>query len=191
MAPRSALAVILLLSGMPAYAQARDPNVTEKLRYVVTAAPMISTTKAKVDEVMDAARGGNASGKPLGCYVCRRKREFTSDYTHESADTVVNWTYDLHDFLSNKNNSNNLAYAPGYKLVRSFAAGWWKQNSLAFAQVPSSHQSAWIYEATLDGVQIWYQYQTLDGTLSASSELELGDLLSRYENASPSEIFFP
>jgi hypothetical protein len=189
--------LLVLFSAAPGNSQdrpvegPRDPQIIEKLGYVVTAAAMVAPTNENVDAVMKAARGGNNTGIPLGCYiVCPYKREFTSDYVHESAGAIVSWTYDLHMFLSNKDHPYDLDYLPTYKIVRDFAAKWWKKNSEAFEHRPSMHQSAWVYEAILDGVQIWDRYAILDGTLSASGILYFDAVLATYQNASPSEIFF-
>ena len=190
------LALILgLLSAAPAHGQdrpaegIREPQILEKLGYVVTAAAVTTPNNQRVDAVMNAARGGNNSGIPLGCYICRRKREFTSDYVHESGGTIVNWTYDLHMVLSN-GRAYDLDYLPAYKTVRDFGADWWKKNSQAFQHLPSMHQSAWIYEAILDGVQIWDRYAMLDGTLSADGVTYFDVALATYQNATPSDIFF-
>lgn len=189
--------ILVLLSGAPGHGQdrsadnPRDPQIIVKLGYVVTAAAMITPTKEKVDAVMNASRGGNNSGIPLGCYiVCPTKREFTSGYIHEYASTMVNWAYDLHTFLSNTDHPYDPDYMPTYKGVRSFASEWWMNKTQTFTHLPSMHQSAWIYEAILDGVQIWYRYMELDGTLSTDGIGYFDVMLATYQNASPSDIFF-
>jgi hypothetical protein len=189
--------ILVLLLGASGHSQTnsadnpRDPKIIVKLGYVVTAAAMITPTKDRVDAVMNDTRGGNNSGIPLGCYIlCPQKREFTSAYIHERASTVVNWTYDLHKFVSNADRPYDLDYMPAYKLVRSFASAWWTSNSPTFAHLPQMRQSAWTYEAILDGVQIWYRYMELDGTLSTDGIGYFDVMLATYEKASPSDIFF-
>jgi len=138
-------------------------------------------------------RGGDThfgyGSVPLVCYVlCRPRREFTSNYTHESARTVVNWVYDLHVFMSAKAKEPASAGVPlllpsldppPYRYVREFASNWWKNNGQAFVQVKPMHQSAWIYEAILDGINVWYEYKKLDGAVSASDTVEFGNAVGK------------
>jgi hypothetical protein len=185
--------LLILISVTPGHAQdpaAKDPFVMEKLKQVVTAAAVISSSKERVDDEMNETRGGNNSGTPLGCYtLCPRKRQFASGYVDESADTVVSWTYDLHIFLSG-DHPYDIEYMPGYRTVRDFSVGWWKKHSERFSAQPSMRQSAWVYEAILDGVQIWDRYQLLNGQSSATTLSYFDGMLASYENALPSDIFF-
>jgi hypothetical protein len=185
--------ILVLVSAIPGYAQdaaAKDPLVLEKLKQAVTAAAVTSSTKEEVDVVMNQTRGGNNSGAPLGCYaLCQRSRQFRSGYVDENADTIVSWTYDLHMFLSG-DYPYDINYIPAYRPVRDFSVAWWKKRSEKFRAEPSMTQSAWIYEAILDGVQIWDRYQQLDGVSSANATLYFDAMLSTYENASPTDIFF-
>ena len=167
----------------------RDAQIVKELRYLVTAASVISPTNLNVDAVMGHARGGNGSGKPLGCYIrCQRQRVFTSDYVKEGADTIVNWTYDLHAFVD-RDDKYDMDSLPSYPSVRAFALAWWKQDSQTFKNRSHMHQSAWVYEAVLDGLQIWDQYGSLKGFMNAERSAYFDVALSLYEDASPVDIF--
>jgi hypothetical protein len=185
--------ILVLFSATPGHAQdaaAKDPLALEKLKQVVTAAAVMSSTREQVNDVMNETRGGNNSGTPLGCYtLCARSRQFRSSYVEESADTIVSWSYDLHIFLSD-DHPYDIDYMPAYRQVRGFSLAWWKKHSEKFSAESSMSQSAWIYEAILDGVQIWDRYQQLDGASSANATMYFDAMLSTYENASPSDIFF-
>jgi hypothetical protein len=189
---------LVLLPGSPGIAQsnaakaARDPQIIKVLGYLITAADMISPTHESVRAVMDAARGGNGSGVLLGCYLCPRKYQFQSDYADERAAVMVDWTYDLRAFVLARGggHSYNLDYAPSYERMRAFGADWWKAHSETFRGLPSMHRAAWIYEAILDGVQVWDRYEVLGGTASGDEISYFDVLLSQYENASPVAIFF-
>lgn len=185
--------LLILISAAPGHAQdpaAKDPLVLIKLKEVVTAAAVISSSKEQVGDVMNETRGSNNSGIPLGCYtLCPHRRQFTSGYVDENADTVVGWTYDLHIFLSG-DHPYDINYMPAYRTVRDFSVGWWKKHSERFSAQPSMSESAWVYEAILDGVQIWDRYQLLNGQSSTITLSYFDSMLASYENALPSDIFF-
>jgi hypothetical protein len=159
----------------------------QKLMYVVTAAAMTTPRNDDVQEVMNAVRGGNNSGTPLGCYTCQHQRTYTSDYVKENATVIASWAYDLGSFLTNARSADG--GVPEYKVVRDFASDWWKTNSSRFGQLPSMHRSAWVYEAILDGVLLWSRTETLDGRLSADGVIYFDVALQTYQKASPVEIF--
>lgn len=192
----------ILFSGTLVYGQdsstngLRDQEIIQKLGHVVTGAD-VNNVSVAADMVF--IRGGDEGfgfALPLGCYVCQPAREFTSKYVHESASTVVNWVYDLHVFMSKAEKPAEAPLwplspdLPSYRNVREFADNWWKENSQAFVHVRPMHQSAWIYEAILDGVNVWYEYKSLYGAASMSDKVEFDNAITKYQNASWHDIFF-
>jgi hypothetical protein len=177
----------------------RDSQIMTELGYLVTAANMISPTKHDVRDVLNRARGGNKSGSPLGCYFCNPPLTFHSIYPSEPSDMVVAWTYDLRRFMQEQEGSPDMRRSvqhsidkmPDYRKVREFALCWWeKTQSAAFADLLPLSREAFVYDAIVDGVNIWSYYESLSGIGSADSVSYNDVLLNTYRKASASDIFF-
>jgi hypothetical protein len=103
------LAALLLPAGARAQnnpVNARDGAVMQALMAVITAADVKAPASPAfgVDQEMNQVRGGNESGKPLGCF-CGKWITFKSGYKDLDAQTIADWTYDLHGFVASKGNN--------------------------------------------------------------------------------------
>ncbi len=178
---------------------ARDGQVMTELGYLVTAADVIAPSQRNVRAELNTARGGHDSGKALGCYFCQPILVFKSTYADEPPDTIVAWTYDLQRFLQQEEGGpadmlrpvHDLDKLPTYRTVRDkFALAWWQAHSSSFANLLPPSQKAFVYDAIVDGVNIWTRYELLSNMGGAEGAI-YGDYVRHiYRNASAVDIFF-
>lgn len=187
-----ALSVSLALQSQPPTV-IRDAKVMERLVPIITAAP-------GVEKEMNQVRGGNNSGKPLGW----NGTEFRSGYTKVSAQTIAEWTYDLHTFIMSQNGGwENYAKDRSpeqmdktlvpYKVIRdNFARKWWRSNSKTFRGLLRPSQDGWLYDAILDATNVWFHYLLLyTGGLDADGVIYFDVMLDLYQRASLKDVFGP
>jgi hypothetical protein len=176
----------------------RDNQIMTELGYLVIAADVTSPANLDV-RILNRARGGNESGSPLGCYYCNPPLTFDSTYTSEPSEIVVAWTYDLHRFTQEQDGLQDMrSYKyhtegiPEYRKVRQFALNWWKNSqSAVFNDLLPLSQQAFVYDAIVDGVDIWARYAVLWRTGGGADAVIYNDvLLNTYRNASAADIFF-
>ncbi len=110
---------------------------------------------------------------------------------------IVNWTYDLHVFVQNRQgytgdmhrSGYDLEHIPAYADVRQFAMSWWAKDD-RFSSLPRPTRQAFVYDAIVDGTSIWSRYELLSGIAGGALGVEYYDLmLHTYRNAAAWEIF--
>ena len=78
---------------------------------------------------------------------------------------------------------------PAYAEVRQFAMSWWAKDE-GFSALPRPTRQAFVYDAIVDGTNVWSRYELLSGVAGGASGVIYYDVMrSKYRNASASEIF--
>ena len=189
---------LTIASEQPSAPPLRDQVVMQRLIQVVTAEPVPAPGlfSATIADEMNAVRGGNASGKPLHY----RDAVFRSGYKDVDPETIAEWTYDLHSFVFSRGGGwENLRNNPQldmdntivpYKTIRDqFARRWWNSHTPAYAKLIGTSRNGWVYDAILDGFDLWYHYLMAFSGISADGVAYFDVTMSMYQNAAWSDIF--
>jgi hypothetical protein len=162
----------------------RDGTTMGNLTILIMAENYTATNKQSVPTVMNLARGGDQTDRPLGCYTCSPSLVFGSMYAKAPPDIMANWTYDLHDYL-------RTAGLLDYREIRDgFARNWWRCNGESFTDLLPLSQSAFLYDAIIDALNVWIHYDDLSGNPPPNDYYYNVDHMNRFRNGTAREIFF-
>jgi hypothetical protein len=76
-------------------------------------------------------------------------------------------------------------------IKNGFAQGWWETHSEDFKGLVGVSQDGWLYDAILDGANLWTHYILLYRGSSADGVMAADAMLDTYANTSLREIFGP
>jgi hypothetical protein len=198
-----AFAVLLdprMVNAQATPAHGQDNAVMLALIAIVTAQPVTAPAAPGfgVEAAMNPVRGGNNSGKALGCF-CGQWVTFKSGYKDVSAETIAEWVYALHGFVTTKgarwdgSGANDLdrETVPYTTIKSDFAQGWWEAHNSEFKSLVGVAQDGWLYDAILDGANVWFRYIMLYKGTGSDGVAVADAILSTYANAPVKEVFGP
>lgn len=169
----------------------RNPQVMQGLMNIINAQADIRTAAAgnKLDFSSTATRGGGGSPfhPKIGFYGVGDGVEFRSEYKDLDAQTMADWAYDLHNFVTASGGgwenfkryqaeqppANPLTQSLGgaqqpdawdrsmvpYAKLQEFAEHYWDTHNDKFKHLASLWRGWWINDSILDGVNVYMEYQ--------------------------------
>jgi len=151
----------------------------------------------KLNYIQSPTEFGQPEGKPLGCYLVAHEIVFGSGYKELAPKTIVEWVYDLNEYVAANGGWTPNGWLenpfPYKKIRRDFARAWWLNHSVPFSDLIGCAQDAWIYEAILDGANIWWTYQQYlhQKTWDVDDIEQKQDLLLDYMLVDLMDVFSP
>lgn len=158
----------------------RNPAVMSELMDAVTDAPSKDARNAGRHIGLLALRGGSGSKKPLGQYMTYPDMVFHSDYPNESAETMCQFAFDLHQFVKMRGaDIEGLQKSGGHPYPfdqqAEFAKTWWSSHSPKYASLAPMFREWFVHDALVDATNIWnFVYLHVDKQGSADRTI-IGD----------------
>ncbi|MBA4026947.1 MAG: hypothetical protein C0473_01760 [Cyanobacteria bacterium DS3.002] len=200
---KALLLVVALLATQAAYAQGfipkleevpRNPQVMSELMIAAGMAPTKDKQGniAKLQFSMAGIRGGNGSNKPLGQYLVQPNMEFKSEYKKESAETMCQFAFDLHQFIMLKGRDlealqkNSALETVPYEKQKEFADMWWRMHSPKYKNMAGVWKDWFINDAIVDATNLWlYTYLRIENQGSADRTLIADAMMSALMKKKP------
>lgn len=168
----TALAIIAATQG--AYAQGifqpietqapqRNREVMAELIMVASAAPRYEKSKDghEWDMSITSIRGGKGAKKPLGQYLVEPDMEFRSEYKDQPIETMCQFAYDLHEFITAKGGDyrsmamkKDADFVP-YEKQKEFAISWWRKAYPKYKDMSGMFKDWFINDALIDATNLY------------------------------------